>query len=444
MRPTDALPHPDDWQTATVAQAIEMKRGISWSKDQENSTPRTGAVPIIRIGNVQGSLQLDDLLYISGLKPGAVEQTKVGEGWSLIVGSNGNRNRVGNAVFIRERVEYLFASFLIAARPYTGSGVSSEFFYRWLTSEPIQAHLSASAEGTTGLNNLSHSFFRAMEIAFPPLDEQAAIARVLDAVVTAIERTRVAVKRARDLNRAVLQDFFVRAVGETAYADRPSKDLPHGWELVPTELLLSDEPKNGISPKAASQPPGIPTFSIAAIRHGKVALHSGEHIKYAQIPDTIADAYRVARGDVLVVRGNANPELVGNAGMVDFFPEGCIYPDIAKRIVFRVDGGRVVSPEYAVLVWNHPIVHNQILRRAKTSNGTLKINNRDVKQTVLPVPPPAEQTQIVKLTEAVDRKVESLTTVAGAYEQLKRSLMHDLLTGKVRVNSLDVDKVLIP
>jgi type I restriction enzyme S subunit len=136
---------------------------------------------------------------------------------------------------------------------------------------------------------------------------------------------------------------------------------------------------------------------------------------------------------VLIVRGNANPDLVGKAGMIDRFPDGCIYPDITKRVVFRTEGERIVSPAFAVLAWNHPIVHNQVLRRAKTSNGTLKINSRDVKQINIPVPTSDEQSNIVKLAAVVDAQIDALKSVARAQHELKKSLMHDLLTGKVRV-----------
>lgn len=235
------------------------------------------------------------------------------------------------------------------------------------------------------------------------------------------------------MKRAILHRFFYDALGETAYADRPRKNLPKGWSLVPAEKLLVDEPKNGISPEASTQPPGIPTFSIAAIRDGRLDLSTQEHLKYAHAPEKVVQRYRICKGDVLIVRGNANADLVGKAAMVSYFPEGCIYPDIAKRVVFRTEGELKVSSEYAVLAWNHPVVHNQILRRAKTSNGTLKINNRDVSQIILPVPPDAEQVRLVRLAAAVDEQIASLVSVATVQQQLKKSLTHDLLTGAVRV-----------
>jgi type I restriction enzyme, S subunit len=312
---------------------------------------------------------------------------------------------------------------------------SSEFIYYLL-------HFGLSAfhrlAGGTTFGSITRREIARVRFAFPPPEEQAAIVRILNAVDTAIDQAREAVESAHKMKASVVQEFFFRALGETAYADRPRRELPTGWALVPTETLLESEPKNGISPKASSQPPGCPTFSIAAIRHGKVDLGNKEHLKYAQLPEKLAKAYRVKQGNVLIVRGNANPDLIGKAAMVDYYPESCIYPDITKRVVFRQNGERTVTPHFAVLAWNHSIVHNQVLRRAKTSNGTLKINNRDVKQIVMPVPTAQEQTTLVKLTSALDHKIYRLSNVANVYEQLKRSLMHDLLTGKVRVNHLNI------
>jgi type I restriction enzyme S subunit len=263
--------------------------------------------------------------------------------------------------------------------------------------------------------------------------EQAIIAGILDAVDTALDRTRAAVERTRELKRACLQRFFYDALGETAYADRPRKRLPRGWTLLPTQRVLAEDPKNGLSPQASAQPPGIPTFSIAAIRNGRVDLETREHLKYANIGERFAEHYRIRRGDVLIVRGNANPDLVGTAGMVERFPKGCIYPEITMRLTFRSECDPMVIPGFAVLAWNHAVVHNQVLRRAKTSNGTLKINSRDVSQIVMPVPPEQEQAEICSIIRAADASIDALSAVGRAQQELKKSLMHALLTGRVRV-----------
>lgn len=310
------------------------------------------------------------------------------------------------------------------------------FLYHLACSHDVRGRAAARMEGSTGRQRVPEEVFsRRLLVPLPHRDEQAAIARVLDAVDTALECTRVAVERAHEVKRAILQQFFYGALGETAYADRPRQKLPTGWSLIPAQQLLAMEPKNGVSPEASAQPPGIPTFSIAAIRDGRVDLDSQKNLKYARIDERIAKRYQIATGDVLIVRGNANPDLVGKAGMVGHFPATCIYPDIAKRVVFRTTGAQKVSPEFAVLAWNHDLVHNQVLRRAKTSNGTLKINNRDVNQVVMPVPPDGDQAQLVMGAAALDAQMDALAAVERAYEQLKKSLTFDFLTGRVRITN---------
>lgn len=321
-----------------------------------------------------------------------------------------------------------------------GKGLNQDFLHQGL--QRWRWCLQRVAQGTT-FDAITARHFNQLTVAVPEsIDEQAAIALVLDAVDSTIEQVRTIVERTAVARQAVLQHFFYDALGETAYADRAHKPLPERWALVPTAELLAEEPKNGISPKASSQPPGIPTFSIAAVRDGRVDLKSGEHLKYAQLPLKVAQQFQVRQGDLLIVRGNANPDLVGKAGIISDFPEGCIYPDITKRVVFRTQGEHTVMPEYGILAWNHSIVHNQVLRRAKTSNGTLKINSRDVKQIVLPVPPRNEQESIVRLIAAVEAKTDALKAKLTALEQLKKSLMADLLSGNARIDPKKIHSLL--
>lgn len=325
---------------------------------------------------------------------------------------------------------------VLSPRPDT----APRFLYHLVCSHDVRGRAAARMEGSTGRQRVPDEVFaKRLLVPLPSPDEQAAIARILDAVDTALERTRAAVERAHELKRACLQRFFYDALGDAAYADRPKKKLPRGWALVPTRRLLSEDPKNGLSPESSAQPPGIPSFSIAAIRDGRVDLTTREHLKYARVKESLAKRYRMCCGDVLIVRGNANSDLVGAAGMVERFPDGCIYPDITMRVAFRTEGEPRVSGAFAVLAWNHALVHNQVLRRAKTSNGTLKINSRDVNQIVIPVPPDEKQAEICSTVGAVEGLIDALSTVGRAQRELKSSLMHDLLTGRVRVS--DASKV---
>jgi type I restriction enzyme S subunit len=425
MKPTDALPHPADWKTAIVGDSIDIKRGVSWSKQQEHVTAYEGAVPVIGISNVQERLELEKLLWLSGLKPKTIEQKRVQRGWSVMVGSNGNRQRVGNAVFIEQDAEFLFASFLIAARPKPDSGIAPEFFCRWLRSEQVQSYLSASSEGSTGLNNLSHSFFRKMAIAFPQTDEQAAIARVLDSVDAAIDRAREAIEQAQKMRLALMQAAFHYEMTAEPRRDTEAGTIPKSWEALK----------------------GKQAFSV---------LTGGNSSVFALKPlrgDDKADAWFM-KVDDFNLPGNARRISTTQIGFIasknpsfKLLPLGTIV--IAKRgaaiLKNRVRTTAVpvaLDPNLMALKVRDDILPEffryqlewRNLARYVESSGVPQLNNKDLYPRWFVRAPEDQQKEIVAIVSAVEHHEDALRGKLLALETLKKSLMHDLLTGAVRVN----------
>jgi type I restriction enzyme S subunit len=81
------------------------------------------------------------------------------------------------------------------------------------------------------------------------------------------------------------------------------------------------------------------------------------------------------------------------------------------------------------------------IRRAKPKleaqapqSAQKNINLDDLRPLLIPVPGPKEQKQIADLYDAADRLVLSEEGRQAKLQRLKRGLMQDLLTGRVRVN----------
>jgi type I restriction enzyme, S subunit len=429
MRPTDALMHPADWGTATVAGAVEIKRGISWSKDQEHAHPRDDRVPVIRIGNVQARLELDDLVYLSGLKPVAVRKKRVAAGWTIIVGSNGNRARIGNAVLIRNDDEFLFASFLIGAKPKSGSKLRAEYFYRWLSSERVQAYLSASSEGTTGLNNLSHSFFRAMAISVPPPSEQVGIAGILDAVDTTLECTRASVERARQLRKSLIQELLAQGLRNEKQKKSAAGLIPESWACEHLGDHIQDGPTNGVyRPETDYATQGTRIVRIDDFADGKI--NSIQALRRVVVEPPIQRRYALAKDDVLINRVNSLSH-IGKAALVPVLDE----PTIFESNMMRLRCGPRLASNFLTIVLCSDIARRHWLARAKPAVNQASVNQRDVCELSVPLPEKPEQEDIARILSAADEQIELLSRVVAAYQQLKTSLMHDLLTGRVRVSN---------
>lgn len=427
MKPTDALPHPGDWHTEAVGKAIEIRRGVSWSKDQECDGPDEGAVPVVGISNVQSRLELDKLLWLSGIKSDVVARKRVENGWSIMVGSNGNRQRIGNAVFVDRDAEFLFASFLLAAKPLAASGVTPEFFFRWLCSAPVQSYLSASSEGSTGLANLSHSFFRKMSIAFPREDEQAAIARILDAVDTAIERVQEAAVNAGKLRLALMQAAFrYEMTSEHKRSTDALGKVPRSWEALKGKQAFTVLTGGNSSVQA-----------LKPLRNGDTA-----DAWFMKVDDfNLADnSRRITTTQMGFVAGKNPSFRTVPIGTLIIAKRGAA---ILKNRVRTTAVPVALDPNLMALRVRHDIMPEffryqlewRNLARYIESSGVPQLNNKDLYPRWFVRAPEDQQKEIVAVVSAAERQEDAIRSRLHALHELKKALMVDLLTGRVRVRA---------
>ena len=373
MRPTELVSRPEDWATTTVGESIEIKRGISWSKDQEHERAATGLVPVVRIGNVKSRLELDDLMYLSDIDHETKAAKRVEKGWTLLVGSNGNRARIGNAVLYRDEAEFLFASFLVGAKPKACCGVDPAYFYHWLSSERVQAYLSASAEGTTGLTNLSHNFLKKMTIPLPPIEEQAAIAHILDAVDTALEHTREAAERARDAFAGVVTELLDRGIGCEGSLRDPIENAS-GFTLTPLGRLPRDWRISTVGDEFEVQS----GFTINSDRRPR--LQKRRYLRVANVQRDFLDLSDVneleakedefsprilAPDDLVIVEGHADRMEIGRCARVTEEAAGMTY----QNHLFRLRTKGKITAGFACMWLNSIYARRFWNARSATSSG---------------------------------------------------------------------------
>ena len=138
------------------------------------------------------------------------------------------------------------------------------------------------------------------------------------------------------------------------------------------------------------------------------------------IDTTVAGSFLVRQGDIFVVRGNGNRRLCGKAGVSKCSYDDLFYPDLLIRL--RFDRTRVL-PEFAVLQWNLPSVHRRLSARAKSTNGTWKINGQDIRAHELAVPSLDYQRIVVHSLGQLRDGVDSLSGFGAAVLRLKRKVL---------------------
>lgn len=262
------------------------------------------------------------------------------------------------------------------------------------------------------------------EFALPPKDEQRHIAEILWAADETIEKELAAWQTLEEFQSSLISSFLKGGMPgwHSEFTETPIGRIPKSWTCVKCGELFAEGPRNGLSPKTNAEGDGYPTLSIGAIRDGQVVIQG--NVKYAIVAAEEAERFRLHRGDLLVVRGNGNRNLVGRCGMVDYVPDGCFYPDLLIRIGF--DSSKM-RPEFACIQWNAPQVHQRLLARAKSTNGIWKVNGNDLRQHILALPPMDEQDAFLRLIEPHRLTRKQLYEQLERTQELKKRLLDFLL-----------------
>lgn len=418
---------PSHWHRARVKSVAErVTDGAHISPETENGLHDFVSTRDVKGGriNFAGSLKTSQETYDYMVNTGC--QPNLGD---VLFSKDGT---VGETAVVTEQRDFVVASSLVIITPRPSVMVPS-YLAHVFASRPAQEQAASFMRGA-GLPRLSVGNLARLELLVPPIEEQRAIADYLDRetahIDTLIEEQQCLIELLRERRNAVVDRALSHGLdAELVQTGDPWLPvLPVGWTAVATKRLLSFGPSNGVSPEAGSVG-DLRTLSLGAVRDGRVSLGPDvtKFVDRAAVPRL--NDLRLRAGDILLVRGNGNVNLVGRAGLVgpEFDDEEYIYPDLLIRL--RV--GASMLPEFFVWAFNSAATRAQIGTRARTAVGTYKVAASDVRAIVLPLPPLSEQARIVAYLDEQTAKIDSLIAETEKFIELVRERRAALITAAV-------------
>ncbi len=220
---------------------------------------------------------------------------------------------------------------------------------------------------------------------------------------------------------------------EPETAELPS--LPRGWTWASVDQLIVEPVKNGLSIKGSDEPPGIPALRLDAMSESGFDFSKIRYLprKEAQV----ADLWILPR-DFFVSRGNGSLRLVGRGTLAATSSARAIFPDTMIRLRFANDGALT---EFISRIWASRFLRKQIEGAAKTTAGIYKISQANLVQFALPLPPLAEQEEIVRQVEhrlaLADRLTHSLETALARVRLWRQSVLQAAFAGRLAPQSPD-------
>jgi type I restriction enzyme S subunit len=262
-------------------------------------------------------------------------------------------------------------------------------------------------------------------VPVPPLPEQKKIAAILSSVDEAIQATRAVIGQTRQVKEGLLQNLLTRGLpGHTRFKQTEIGEIPESWDVRPVGEVCS---RVGV---------GIASSATHAYRENGVPLVRNQNIKYGYLDlsdllyvdegyDRANQTKRIHTGDVLTIR-------TGYAGASAVVPPMLNNAQSFTTLVSSPKSNLIRSEFLAA--WINGPVGRRLVLAGEAGGAQHNLNAGELKRLPVPVPPLAEQDGIIRILESLSATEASEQEVLGRLSNAKSGLLHDLLTGRVRVS----------
>ncbi len=277
----------------------------------------------------------------------------------------------------------------------------------------------------SGIKHLDKDFIRNLEFFTPPFPEQKKIASILTSVDEVIEKTQSQIDKLQNLKKATMNELLTRGIGHTEFKDSEffggGGGIPKSWEVKTLQTLVSVDTeclKENTDPNYRFK-----YIDISCVSTGTVTPPT-ERLIFKEAPSRAKRI--VKRGDVLIATVRPNLKAFAH-----FDEEGDDWVASTGFAVLRHKENSDSRFIYNIMLSDS--VSRQIDKLVAGSNYPA-INSTDMKKLTVLLPPLPEQQKIASILTSIDKVIEQTLSQLEQTQSLKKSLMQDLLTGKVRVS----------
>ena len=439
---------PEGWEQNKLGKYIGIQGGNAFKSEAFAEK----GVPVVRISNIKkdGSVNLDGSIFVS--QDESLNRFKVQFGDTLIAMSGATTGKVGRYYlnsfsYLNQRVGRFFVK---------NDKISMDYIHQITAKDSFVLSILIDAIGGAQ-PNISNLQIESITALFPPLPEQQKIAAILTSVDEVIEKTQAQIDKLKDLKTAMMQELLLPTdnggvgtkqasadaalnnstacresyIPHTEFKDSPVGRIPKSWDCVQLESLLQSSKNSMRSGPFGSAllkhelvPNGHPYLGIDNVHIERFENKFKRYVsdeKFEQLKK-----YAVKENDVMIT-------IMGTVGRSCVVPKGVGKALSSKHVwTMTFDQTKYIS---TLICWQLNYSDWVKLQFKNESQGGVmeSISSRTLKELWLPRPPIQEQKKINEAHSSLSGAIRIKEALLNKHQLLKKALMQDLLTGKVRV-----------
>jgi len=374
---------PEGWTVTKFGEVLTLQRGY----DLPNAQRKNGSIPVIGSNGVVG-----------------YHNEKKVDGPGVVIGRSGT---LGKVYFVKEDFWPLNTSLYVKKF----NSIDPKFAYYFL-----QRLNFKQFHAGTSVPTLNRNLVHPMTISIPSnIAEQLKIAEILSTVDTIIKKSEEIIQRIRSMKKAMMNQLLTKGIGHTKFKQTEIGEIPEEWNIAKLGENMIAEIVMGQSPPSSSyneDSEGLPFLQGNA--------DFGE--TYPNPTTYTTNPIKISLKDDILISVRAP------VGEVNLSPFKCCIGRGLSAI-------RTNPQKLHYLFAFYYVKHTATKLHALSTGSTFKaIKKSDLENYVIPTPSLATQQKIVSILSEVDKKIEFEIERKSRFEQIKKGLMNDLLTGKKRLN----------
>lgn len=278
--------------------------------------------------------------------------------------------------------------------------------------------LRNTSTGAT-IPHINRSALESIKVPNLTIQDQQKIAYILSKAEALIQKRKETISLLDEFSKSTFLDMF----GD------PVKN-PKGWEKEKLRSFFSSEPQNGLYKHGSEYGEGIKILRIDSFYDGMIKdLNT---LKRVKLKSDEVEKYSLNPNDIVINRVNSR-EYLGKVGLIPLIKEKIVFESNMMR--FSVQES-LINPVFLIHLLTTSYVKRQILKFAKDAANQSSINQQDVKNIEIIIPPNNLQNQFAKIVEKVENLKKKHEESLKEIENLYQSLLQRAFKGELELDTL--------
>lgn len=418
---------PVDWELQTFDETFRVISNNTLSR--ENLNNRGGAVRNIHYGDILTKFpevldcSEDEILFVNDLSL-LSSSTQLLQDGDVVIADTAEDETVGKVT----EVQNLGDSKLVAglhtipcrvkkgdfAPGWLGYYMNSDLFHNQILPYITGIKVSSISKGA-----ISETL-----ILVPPFDEQEKIVQSLNKIQLLMTAETKVVNKIKLVKNGCLSKMFPQK-DDTV----PEMRLPgftEAWEQRKVSEIAIEKLSNGIMNNQSDDETGVKHINVINM-YDTDKIHP-EKLTFSNYDEKAVKKCNVGFGDIFLTRSSLKPEGIAEANVL--LDSGrFVYDDHLIRLKVNKEK---YDPFFVKLNLSGNAFKRQFIVRAKTTAFTT-IGQEDISECLGFFPKKEEQQQIGEYFMTLDHLITLHQRKCDKYSNIKKGMMSDLLTGKIRL-----------